>query len=1121
MATKSGSMKFLMKTVVLGIRPEKIEAAKKQLSEIHPEVLLFLHKIKRLSVRGKNSCPLLADSMSSISISSEINVIPLRSQGASSCILHLSVQEERGAPEATCSYYLYRRACPVKPENVVDARKDLKEMVISLAFPFGERLKRGTSSVGIFAFLPTAMVTSFPVIIQADFLLASSREAIVMDSKWNLGILGHVPSCFVSALITCMKSAETAEFFTGARVLEFLPVHNSPFKELNRVRESIRAVLMSECTAPYESFCNKQMVFCEPTKAIRIFPEFRKILLRIKGQNVSLSGISSQGKFVLHNSVDHPKYDEVWEFLGVPSASDSYDVYMELLCFLATNWKRFPHYSVNSIPLLKYIAWNGETLSCSVLQIIRESLKVHLVWDAEEHAWLNKWNLEMGCPNDMYFCPDALIASLLGVWRKSALKNYIGSNSISRILQSMPVVDKFGNVTLCTRILVPASMSTWVKLFGSSNPFVRDFAMDNSEMREKQEPFEMMDKEDEANCAEYIELGEGYASATEFAGELTPPRELSNFFVQHAKAVDLPHIVPPDMALQVASTHLTRDQAILLLDWIRNLRAKEYASQTDRSQLKKYDMPARFIKSIRRGEWMKTYSGFSSPMQCYLYDRAENSTLLEIGKTLMVLSAINEQYYQDRISSYKDELIFVGVKIGTENMYQLIIDYLKSLASSPMSRKLAISLLRFIRYSKANDSLDEDLIKTLKNGEMAEDTSRFPGDLSKFTKDAVFLLLKCNPSESLLSNPKWVHLLDIVPLPVIDESYYGDRISSYKAELKAIDCILYDSEWAKVSHFVDLPLIDEAFYGVEIYSFNNELKLLGVVIDFSEGAHFVARGLKLPLEQSLATAESALALLQCVTSLRNSCKPSEQPLPEPLLEKLKREKWLKTHMGYRYPDEALLFNSEWEGHLEEYDGPSLIKVTMGNLVLWEYDGATGGGKWVGSWDCVLHDRDNLFGHCVHALDKYYDKQLLTFLSTAFEVAEFPTLDRYIDLWDGWVGGKQQACPVKLNSFWNYISEHWNPCTEMALKISMTMLPAMDISGKVMLVEKEELFIPDDMHLRMAFTEASEKPLFVWFPQNGLPALSRIYEIYGSLGIRKISESVEFSVNLKSWNLKTA
>ncbi|KAH7847217.1 hypothetical protein Vadar_023409 [Vaccinium darrowii] len=349
-------------TIILPLKSEKLETVKKHLSEIHPEVLLFLHKIKRLSIREnrcseerENRCSSSEDSVSAISISSETNLISEQNQGTDLSIVHLSIQEGLEMGEATCCYYIYRQRFPVKPENVVDCRKDLYEWAISLAFPFGERLRRGTSSVGVFAFLPTAMVTNFPFVVHADFILSSSREAILLDNKWNLGILDHVPSCFVNALTTLMKSNQMAETFPTARVVEFLPVRESPVEQFNRLRESIRIKVKSLHIVPCESFMTGEMVFCEPIGVVRIFPEFRKILSNIKELGVSLSVISSRGKYVLHNSIDCNKYEETWNFLGVPSMEKSYEwcgecigmcnlvlrvptvVYVELLCFLADN----------------------------------------------------------------------------------------------------------------------------------------------------------------------------------------------------------------------------------------------------------------------------------------------------------------------------------------------------------------------------------------------------------------------------------------------------------------------------------------------------------------------------------------------------------------------------------------------------------------------------------------------------------------------------------------------------------------------------------------------------------------------------------------------------------------
>ncbi|KAK9283471.1 hypothetical protein L1049_011717 [Liquidambar formosana] len=71
-------------TIILPLKPAKVEAVKKQLSRIHPEIMLFLHKIKRLSIQENSGGSYTTDSVSAISISSETNLISLRSHGADS-----------------------------------------------------------------------------------------------------------------------------------------------------------------------------------------------------------------------------------------------------------------------------------------------------------------------------------------------------------------------------------------------------------------------------------------------------------------------------------------------------------------------------------------------------------------------------------------------------------------------------------------------------------------------------------------------------------------------------------------------------------------------------------------------------------------------------------------------------------------------------------------------------------------------------------------------------------------------------------------------------------------------------------------------------------------------------
>ncbi|KAM1128760.1 hypothetical protein ACFX2B_038161 [Malus domestica] len=218
------------------IMADKVEAVKQQLSSMHPEILLFLSRIKRLSVREDNVDP-RHNTVSAIAISSETNFVTRKNIDAESYTLHLSAKENGYKFDAECGYYMWKQKFPVRRECRVDKINDVDEWMITLAFPIGEHFCRGTNtSPGVYAFLPTEMVTNFPFIIEADFLLASSRETILLDSKWNKGILDCIPTAFLNAFISLVRSKEDAPVSSLTRMVKFLPVQSS-YEGLNVVSD--------------------------------------------------------------------------------------------------------------------------------------------------------------------------------------------------------------------------------------------------------------------------------------------------------------------------------------------------------------------------------------------------------------------------------------------------------------------------------------------------------------------------------------------------------------------------------------------------------------------------------------------------------------------------------------------------------------------------------------------------------------------------------------------------------------------------------------------------------------------------------------------------------------------
>ena len=77
-------------TIVLPLKFDKVKSVKHELSNVHPEVLLFLSKIRRLSVREHNKDPRL-NTVSAIAITSETELVVRKNIDAVSYTFHLSL----------------------------------------------------------------------------------------------------------------------------------------------------------------------------------------------------------------------------------------------------------------------------------------------------------------------------------------------------------------------------------------------------------------------------------------------------------------------------------------------------------------------------------------------------------------------------------------------------------------------------------------------------------------------------------------------------------------------------------------------------------------------------------------------------------------------------------------------------------------------------------------------------------------------------------------------------------------------------------------------------------------------------------------------------------------------
>lgn len=818
--------------------------------------------------------------MNAISISSETNFLTRKNINAESYTLHLSSDENDGQ----CSYYMWKQKFPVKEENKVERRMGVEELVITLAFPNGERLSvnRGVKSPGVYAFLPTEMVTNFPFVIQADFVLSSSRETILLDNKWNQGILDCVPSAFVHAFVSLVKTSNEAPLSSLTPMFSFLPIISSSFDKLNVVRDLIKEALLEQNIVPSQSFL-KQRFFHKPREVGRIMPAFWNILMKARDQGVSLLNLSSHGKHILSSSLDTKEYDRVLSFLGVESVDDEYyakclqgtnivngvsdNVYLEILEFVAENWSsRFHSSSMKNVPLIRYVDVGGNVCLCSVKEITQAGgRKVHLAHH-DHLSWLTKSNKEFGFVSKCFFMPEGILKSIRSYPRKDMLLKWLGGqvkvdaisifqfaellvNSLGNAPQQivpyvhflylssskcyltgaevkslcsvMPIVNKYGVVIKNWQgLLVPADGSKWAELL-DSNPWQHNG---------------------------YAELGAAYISPVDFAGESITRKQLILFLMTHIDASDIPYISPPNVEISVVSSPLTKQNVLLLLDWIRKLK-------TGRESI-----PCRFLECIKKGSWLRTTlngsSGYRPPSLSF--DLSSSwSSILKNGSVLADIPLIDHKFYGNKLIEYSEELKTIGVMFEYDQVLEFIGNHLMSMAAlSSLSREDVFSMLRFIRFLKKIN------------------VECFVASIRKET---------------------W--------------------LKTRRGYTSPVGSVLYTCEWKTASLLSNIPFIDEDYYGGEILTFREELKLLGVVVDIHQVSQLVVDNLKPPAQLTCLGAEAFLLILSCMLEPKST---------DFLVKTFKSVKCLKTNQGYKSPVECYLSDPSWGCILEVFTGFPVI-----------------------------------------------------------------------------------------------------------------------------------------------------------------------------------------------------
>jgi len=181
--------------ILLPLDEGQFQSVINQLSSIAPEIILFLSRLEGLTIE-----------------------IPDRS-------LQIVVDKcKRPLVDLLCdsdltTYWIYQREVNCPSHIREEKRFDVRTRVISIAFPL-EGTKRPAYSV--FAYLPTEMKSGYPFLINADFLLTSSREEILQDRPWNRWLRDEISPCFVEAFTELMRDKRY-----GRQAYRFIPLEKN------------------------------------------------------------------------------------------------------------------------------------------------------------------------------------------------------------------------------------------------------------------------------------------------------------------------------------------------------------------------------------------------------------------------------------------------------------------------------------------------------------------------------------------------------------------------------------------------------------------------------------------------------------------------------------------------------------------------------------------------------------------------------------------------------------------------------------------------------------------------------------------------------------------------------
>ncbi|WP_209629641.1 hypothetical protein [Methanofollis sp. W23] len=274
------------------------ESIEKMLRDIDPVTVLFLSKLKKIVIETETGYRL--------SIRKDDSRAP--------CVQVIVEGNDQGDSFQRTQEFIVHTRLFHKPDNISSEKRNrIDERDVSIALPLDNEAR---SAGKVFAYLPVHEDTGLPFLLNADFLLSSSREAIHEGDPWNQWLRDCIPEVFVEAFERCLDIDEFRERAYGFIPLESHATFFEPVVSSIQNALSDREIVLTEPEGKK----------CKPSEAWTAGKNFRSLLSEQSYPEALLTT-----RLVLQGI---EKYKKQLQFIGV----SGYTVDIVRQCFLDREW---------------------------------------------------------------------------------------------------------------------------------------------------------------------------------------------------------------------------------------------------------------------------------------------------------------------------------------------------------------------------------------------------------------------------------------------------------------------------------------------------------------------------------------------------------------------------------------------------------------------------------------------------------------------------------------------------------------------------------------------------------------------------------------------------------------